>query len=98
VVKLSGEIYGALSSLATSVLVHLGRLVERYQPEVLTYIHQLQAFVHDFIVKASGMKRSSFLLHSLLSFLKYQIPHQPFTAVLSILLPGVWWSIRSHQL
>lgn len=54
VVKLSEKIYESLSSLTSSIAGELNQIVKRYQPGILTLIHQLETIVYDFIVKVSG--------------------------------------------
>lgn len=53
--KVGEAVYHSLSTLATSMISEISKIVQRYQPQILTHLHQIEALVYDFIVKMTGM-------------------------------------------
>lgn len=61
VVKVGEAIYQSLSTLVSSLLGEISKIMQRYQPQILTHLHQIETFVYDFIVKMTGMNLSQLL-------------------------------------
>lgn len=48
------QIYQHLSNFASEIYAHIGQLVERYQPLVMSYVHEIEAMVYGAVKKVLG--------------------------------------------